>query len=500
MIAAGALAAIVLDRGARVLWPALAAAPVLGVITLMAKARPFPRWERPFLVLALAGLLFWLLSAGQIALGVVRTPQPVESVPLTLMVLDPGPPVFNFRAPEACASGAKRLLSPPGTAGAAVASCQGLPYFQFEIWTSPGEWKDPCVLPRMVLHREGFARVRYAPAPDDGKWQTCAVNDIGDHQHGAAWTWSAAGRTWMAIALTDDLPGAYDLQAPLLRQMRDSLRPSVTPGPLPVPPRPVGGARATATILRNADAVWLAMAIVGGLILTLRKRRQGSQADTTLLYLTCTGAWIGLTGVVAAAAGMKLNGLEAFNLEAGGLAALAAIGTLAYLVVVAGNHFRAGRRQAFRGRFPDKLDGLVVLDFSLLVIWAAANLYETASRGGSSLPILLGLVLLLALLWELAFSGTMLNPGEPTSPMPHRARVVAYVGFLMLTAAAVLQLTTLHSVYTGGPTETFESETAAAAGIVEFGVPFAITFFLVRWFSATADDNRTASQNHAERS
>jgi hypothetical protein len=127
-----------------------------------------------------------------------------------------------------------------------------------------------------------------------------------------------------------------------------------------------------------------------------------------------------------------------------------------------------------------------VLDFSLLVIWAAANLYETASRGGSSLPILLGLVLLLALLWELAFSGTMLNPGEPTSPMPHRARVVAYVGFLMLTATAVLQLTTLHSVYTGGPTETFESETAAAAGIVEFGVPFAITFFLVRWFSATA--------------
>ena len=170
------------------LWPALAAAPVLGVITLMAKARPFPRGERPFPVLALAGLLFWLLSAGQIALGVVRTPQPVESVPLTLMVLDPGPPVFNFRAPEACASGAKRLLSPPGTAGAAVASCQGLPYFLFEIWTSPGEWKDPCVLPRMVLHREGFARVRYAPAPDDGKWQTCAVNDIGDHQHGAAWT------------------------------------------------------------------------------------------------------------------------------------------------------------------------------------------------------------------------------------------------------------------------------------------------------------------------
>jgi hypothetical protein len=84
--------------------------------------------------------------------------------------------------------------------------------------------------------------------------------------------------------------------------------------------------------------------------------------------------------------------------------------------------------------------------------------------------------------------------------MPHRARVVAYVGFLTLTAAAALQLATLHSVSTGAHVGAFESETTAAAGIVEFGVPFAITVFLVRWFSATADNKRTALENHAERS
>jgi hypothetical protein len=461
MIAAGVLAAILLNRGSRVLLPALVAAPVLGIITVIAaRARPFPRWKKPLPALALAGLLFWLLFAGQVALGVIRTPRSVESVPLSLVVLDPGPPVFNFRVPESCARGAKRLLAPPGVAGAAVANCRGLPDFFFEIWTSPGEQKDPCPLPGMVLHREGFAQVSYAPASDDGKWHVCAINDIGDYQHGIAWTRSAAGRTWMAIALTDDQPGAYDLQAPLLRQMRDSLRQSATPGPLPVPPRRADGARTSATILRNGDAAWLAVAVVAGLILTLRKRREDSQAGAALLYLTCAGAWIGLTGVIASAAGTKLHEPEVFNLAIGGLAALAAIGTLGYLVAFTGINRRPGRWQAagrglaLRGRFPDKLDGLLVLDVSLLLIWAAAHLYETASRGGSSRPILLGLVLLLALLWELASSGTTLNPGMPDPgmpdpPMPHRARVIAYVGFLTLTAAAVLQLG--HELAVGGP-------------------------------------------------
>ena len=378
VIAVGVLTAILLYAGSRVLLPALAAAPVLGIITVTAaRARPFPRWKKPLPVLALAGLLFWLLFAGQVALGVVKPPRPVESVSLSLPVLDPGPPVFNFRAPEACARGARRLLGAPGVAGAVVANCRGLPYFYFEIWTSPGVQKDPCVLPRLALHRENFARVSYTPASDDGTWHACAIDDTGDHQRGVAWTRSQAGRTWMAIALTDDQPGAYELQVPLLRQMRDSLRQSATtPAPLPVPPRPVGGARAEATILRNGDAAWLAVAVAAALILTLRKPREKSQATTALLYLTCAGAWISLTGLIASAAGTKLQELQAFNMAVGGLAALAAIGTLGYLVAGTGINRRSPEAQAARRRLPHKLGGLLVLDLSLLVIWAAAHLYE----------------------------------------------------------------------------------------------------------------------------
>jgi hypothetical protein len=527
VIAVGILTAILLYGGSRVLFPALAAAPVLGIIIVTAaRARPFPRWEKPLPVLALAGLLFWLLFAGQVALGVVKPPRPVESVSLSLVIPDPGPPVFTFRAPDACARDARLGLGIPGTAVAVVANCRGLPYFFFEIWTSLGGPKEPCVLPRMALHREGFARVSYTPAADDGRWHACAIDDTGDHQHGVAWTRSQAGRMWMAIALTDDQPGAYELQVPLLRQMRDSLRQSATtPAPLPVPPRPVGGARADATILRNGDAAWLAVAVAAAVILTLRKRREKSRAGVALLYLTCAGAWIGLTGLIASAADTKLHELQAFNMAVGGLAALAAIGTLGYLVARTRINRPSPQAQAARQRHQHKLGMLLVLDLSLLVIWAAAHLYETASRAGSSGPVLLGVVLLLALLWELGSSGTMLNPDmpdpdtpdpdtpdpdtpDPDSPdpdtpdplMPHRARVVAYAGFLTLTAAAVLQLATLHSVSTGAPAGSFESETTAAAGIVEFGVPFAITAFLVRWFSAPADSKCPAPQNHANSS
>jgi len=65
----------------------------------------------------------------------------------------------------------------------------------------------------------------------------------------------------------------------------------------------------------------------------------------------------------------ELNEGEVFNMEAGGLAALAAIGTLGYLViraVQARNHNLPAGQAGTRGPFPDKLDRLLVLDLGLL--------------------------------------------------------------------------------------------------------------------------------------
>lgn len=491
-LAATILTVILLYLGPRVLVPALPAVPVLAIIAAAAaRSRPFPRWTKPLPALVLAGILFWLLAAGQVAFGLIRTPRPVLSVPLTAVFMDPGPPVFSFRAPAACGR-PQGFRASAGTAGAGagVSDCRPLLFFSFEIWTSPGESKDPCALPRTVVRRQGFSRVRYQPASRDGKWRTCAVNDIGDHQRGAAWTWSAAGRTWMAIGLTGDQTGAYQALAPLLRQMRDSERQSATPAPLPAHPHITSAARAVASAAVRAAAVWIAVAAVAGLILALRRRRR-DQADLALLYLTCTGAWVGLTRIGAAAAGTSMTEGAVFSRPAGGLAALAAVSTLTYLAVPAIRSLarrRRGEPASRRAPFSDRLGGLLALDITLLLIWATAGLYGAAGQAGSSRPVLLGVVLILALLWELGFSGPALNPGDVTSAMPHRARVITYSGYLILTAAAVLQLGTLHSS-TGAPVGIFESETLVQAGIIEFGVPLAITIFLVSWLSTPADNN-----------
>lgn len=167
---------------------------------------------------------------------------------------------------------------------------------------------------------------------------------------------------------------------------------------------------------------------------------------------------------------------------------LAAVGTLGYLIATAFRSNDNSERVKHRTPFLRRLRVLLVLDVTLLLVWASASLYGAASQASSAQPVMLGIVLIAALLWELGWSGPMLNPRDSTSAIPHRARVVAYVGYLILTTAAVLQLGTLHLAYTKAPVGIFESEVFVQGGIAELGVPFAITVFLVTWMSASADN------------
>ena len=126
----------------------------------------------------------------------------------------------------------------------------------------------------------------------------------------------------------------------------------------------------------------------------------------------------------------------------------------------------------------------------------------------------------MALLWELAFSGPTLNPARPggsdehgpdskaaeqaayeraaASPLPPRARILIYSGYLLLTASAVLQIGTLRSPVTGAPLQAFDSETIVQVGVAELGVPLAITLFLLSWLGkaqpATGDARAPAGK------
>ena len=110
-----------------------------------------------------------------------------------------------------------------------------------------------------------------------------------------------------------------------------------------------------------------------------------------------------------------------------------------------GSSGRAGKQQAILKR----IGSLFVLDCSLLLIWGAAILYGKAADFGERLAIAGSIVVVLALAWDFMFSGEMLNEGEADSLMPQRARILAYLGYLLLTLAVVLQLGTLRSATTG---------------------------------------------------
>jgi hypothetical protein len=57
-----------------------------------------------------------------------------------------------------------------------------------------------------------------------------------------------------------------------------------------------------------------------------------------------------------------------------------------------------------------------------------------------------------------------------------------YLGYLVLTLSAVLQLGTLRAPATGMPVEVVSPETVVQIGIVGLGVPLVVVIFLVGWF------------------
>jgi uncharacterized membrane protein YhaH (DUF805 family) len=203
------------------------------------------------------------------------------------------------------------------------------------------------------------------------------------------------------------------------------------------------------------------------------------------MYVVATGAWVALTFLGRSAA-VQTAGHHLLSLQIAGVQALAGLATFGYMIVVALRRWHAARRNDREdtqrtSEISRRLGSLFVLNCSLLLTWAAGILYGTASRVGSTLAVAQGIVVIAALLWELIFSGELLNCGKPASALPRRARLLLYLGYLLLTASAVLQLSTLRSPATGARVEVFDAETIVQVGIIELGVPLAITVFLINW-------------------
>jgi hypothetical protein len=282
-----------------------------------------------------------------------------------------------------------------------------------------------------------------------------------------------------------DEPRIYKPARPVLSAARES-RVSIRVGPAAMTRSPNDAQQGSAIVDRFAartGVLWIALASAGAVLLLCRRRR-ADPFKQAVLFMVTVGVWIALIVLTRAHA---IAGHGLLRLEIGGVQALAGLATLGCVAVYVfrrlalgrqGAAGRAGKQQAIL----EKIGSLFVFDCSLLLIWGAAILYGKAAGIGETLAIVGSVVVILALTWDFMFSGEMLNEGEADSLMPRRSRILAYLGYLLLTLAVVLLLGTLRSAATGAHIGVVGVEGLVEVGIVAFGVPLAITLFLVCWF------------------
>ena len=361
--------------------------------------------------------------------------------------------------------------------------------------------------------------------PNVGPWQTAESTGNGDRR--IVWTRRIDSENWTLMGQTIDQATIYNYLAPVLSAMRQSWRPETVPAPA-VSYKAVQGTSQVLVASRDfiARTRWVLFALAaGGALVLVGRRRRSDRLNRALIYVVTAGAWIGLISLEGSSGtagsrhllpGSAIGGVQALS----GIAALlfVAVATLGrrvdakYSAGCSTDGERAIHRNirnwlavhagiANEPVVRRRLGSLLALNVSMLLVWGAAILYATAAHLGDALAILQGLIVLLALTWDFFSSGEMLNHGGAKSIMPRRARILVYLGYLLLTLSVVLELGTLRAPTPGMPLNVISTEMMVEVGIVGLGVPLVIAIFLVRWFQhdrPAADDDADQRKRPAE--
>jgi hypothetical protein len=171
------------------------------------------------------------------------------------------------------------------------------------------------------------------------------------------------------------------------------------------------------------------------------------------------------------------------SLDLDGVRAVAGIATL--LVCAAVLLRRRLRQDAW-------MLGLVLaVDVSIQVLAWVNLLFDHTAKvserltGGFSIGA--AVVLLVALLLELLASGDAIT-NQHGRWFPRPSRVLLYLGYILMVAAAVLYFASLHSPDTGALRESlFDSEQWVQEGVIFLGPPLVLALFIggvARWGSA----------------
>jgi hypothetical protein len=115
------------------------------------------------------------------------------------------------------------------------------------------------------------------------------------------------------------------------------------------------------------------------------------------------------------------------------------------------------------------------LNATLLIIAGVLYLYVFAASQAEESQAVRGLVVFLALTWELATAGATVNQHGSGYAFPRTSRILIFVGYLILVATCVFMFGVLDAPFLATRMGAFNTEAIVAGGLVLIGAAFAIT-------------------------
>jgi hypothetical protein len=450
---------------------------VVGVIAMRRRAAA----RIPFYALVVVALVgYGTMIGGSVlscALGYCSSGSESEYVEYT----HEEPPVFTLSYDKSWHANVERIPGGEGAGGETEAvvfgdtDSSGLPvrFAVLEVADARGV-EDPLTTAVPALMR-GTVTVTGAPR-EQGEWQvrTFSLTSQGTEYDGRAWTRAEGRKRWLLTGVSPLVAGgAHD---EVFSHMVSTWEPKAAGGGGEAGQ---GGQAASDTQsgpsqfafnYTAAPFLWLAVFIGSALLI----RRGGVSASAGLFMITGGIFYLGYGVRYLFALFLGGKALELplpwwiLPPDMENTIAAAAVWVLIGLValLVTGRLNRAGA---------PLLRLMLVLLLGLVGLRLVyEQIFGTALTAGHGRPAIQAIVLMLALLWDVAMSGENLTNREGDR-VPRHSRVLMYFGYTMLVATAVLFFSSLQGP--GAEEHEFESDQWPQLGIQLMGVPLVLTFF-----------------------
>jgi len=311
-----------------------------------------------------------------------------------------------------------------------------------------------------------------AGARQDGGWEEFDVRTVAASanqvtMHGTLWTREQDGRIWVLFGFAPERLFAFN--QPGFAAIADSWQPKVRAEAAPAASSDTSDSdRALAVDVGVTTLIAVALAVWA----RLRRRPQGKGGlSTAALYAGFVAVFMlaAVPGVLLRLATGSSHGFIGLHIE--GIQAFAGVASLVWVGVM------VARRRVAGGTRPLLAMGTLLLGLQI-VAWIY-GLFAASIDASGRFSIAAAVILVLALMWDIAFSGESITNGG-NRWLPRHARVSMYFGYVMLVVANVLYFSSLQ--FPGGSQveAQFESDTWVQSGMISLGVPLLLALFAVK--------------------